>query len=92
MDESGVNLAMLRSHGRSLKGERVRGSKPQLIGRNVSLIGALSLNKVVAGDLWSCKWHNFVVAFIVRDLVPKLGQNACVVMDNARIHQGEMVR
>ncbi|NEP42654.1 MAG: hypothetical protein F6K35_26890, partial [Okeania sp. SIO2H7] len=32
------------------------------------------------------------VGFIVKDLVPQLWKNACVVMDNARIHQGEMVR
>ena len=48
VDESGVNLALLRLYGRSLKGERVRGSKPQKRGKNVSLIGALSLEKVVA--------------------------------------------
>jgi hypothetical protein len=30
-------------------------------------------------------------AFILRKLVPKLGKGACVVMDNAKIHCGEMV-
>ena len=31
-------------------------------------------------------------AFILRELVPKLWQGACVVMDNAKIHLGEIVR
>ena len=31
-------------------------------------------------------------AFILRELVPKLWQGACVVMDNAKIHYGEMVK
>ncbi|MBD1836487.1 transposase [Cyanobacteria bacterium FACHB-472] len=31
-------------------------------------------------------------AFIVQELIPKLWKDACVVMDNAKIHQGEMVR
>ena len=33
-----------------------------------------------------------MTAFIVKQLVPQLWSNACVVMDNARIHQGEMVK
>jgi transposase len=31
-------------------------------------------------------------AFILRELVPKLGKGACVVMDNAKIYCGEMVK
>ncbi|NEO92085.1 MAG: hypothetical protein F6K56_18325 [Moorea sp. SIO3G5] len=30
--------------------------------------------------------------FIRKKLVPKLWNNACVVMDNAKIHLGEMVK
>ena len=30
-------------------------------------------------------------AFILRELVPKLWKGACVIMDNAKIHCGEMV-
>ena len=48
MDESGVNLAMVRLYARALKGQRARGKKPQKRGRNVSLISALSLKEVVA--------------------------------------------
>ncbi len=33
-----------------------------------------------------------MTAFIANELVPKLGKNACVVMDNAKIHLGEAIR
>lgn len=48
IDESGVNLAMLRLYARSLKGRRARGEKPQKRGKNISIISALSLDKVLA--------------------------------------------
>jgi hypothetical protein len=48
IDESGVNLAMLRLYARSLKGKRARGVKPQKRGKNISIISALSLEKVLA--------------------------------------------
>ena len=93
VDESGVNLAMTRTHGRSLRGERVRGSKPQLIGKNISLIGALSKEKVVAfREIYGAVNGITFEAFIIRDLVPKLWKNACVIMDNASIHQSKIVR
>lgn len=38
VDESGVNLALLRLYGRNLKGERVRGKKPLKRGKNISLV------------------------------------------------------
>ena len=48
IDESGVNLALLRLYARALKGKRARGKKPQKRGKNISIISALSLQKVLA--------------------------------------------
>ncbi len=48
VDESGVNLAMVRLYARALKGKRTRGKKPLNRGRNVSLISALSFKEVLA--------------------------------------------
>ncbi len=48
IDESGVNLALLRLYARALIGRRARGRKPQKRGRNISIISAISLEKVVA--------------------------------------------
>lgn len=93
IDESGVNLAMLRIYARALKGQRARGSKPQKRGKNVSLLTALSLNKVItSSNIYGAVDGVTFEAFIANKLVPKLWKNACVVMDNAKIHLGEEIR
>ncbi|ARI79872.1 putative potein [Microcystis aeruginosa FACHB-905 = DIANCHI905] len=48
IDELGLNLALLRLYARALIAQRDRGRKPQKRGRNISIIGAISLEKVVA--------------------------------------------
>jgi len=93
IDESGVNLAMTKLKGRALKGERVRDLVPLDRGKNVSLIGALCLDKILAlSNIYGSVDGVTFEAFIVKELIPKLWNGACIVMDNARIHLGEMVR
>jgi transposase len=93
IDESGVNLAMIRLYARAIIGQRARGTKPQKRGRNISLLTALSLEKVVASsNIYGAVDGVTFEAFIAKELVPKLWENATVVMDNAKIHLGEMVR
>jgi transposase len=93
IDESGVNLAMIRLYARALKGKRARGVKPQKRGQNISIISALSLEKVLASsNIYGSVDGITFEAFIVKQLVPQLWENACVVMDNARIHLGKMVK
>lgn len=93
IDESGVNLALVRLYGRALKGERARGKKPQKRGENVSILTALSLEEVVTSrNIYGAVNSVTFEAFIAKDLVPELWKNACVVMDNAKFHQGEMIR
>ena len=93
IDESGVNLAMLRIYARALKGRRARGSKPQKRGKNVSLLTALSLNQVVeSSNIYGAVNGITFEAFIANKLVPKLWSGACVVMDNASIHSGKEIR
>jgi transposase len=93
VDESGVNLAMVRYYARALKGQRARGDKPQKRGRNISLISAISLPKLWASkNIYGGVDGVTFEGFIIQELVPKLWQGACVIMDNAKIHLGEMVR
>lgn len=93
LDESGVNLAMLRIYARALKGRRARGRKPQKRGKNVSLLTALSLDKVIASsNIYGAVNGITFEAFIANKLVPNLWKGACVVMDNAKIHLGEEIR
>lgn len=93
IDESGVNLAMVRLYARALKGKRSRGKKPLNRGINISLISALSFKKVLASAyIYGAVDGATFEAFLVQKLIPNIWKNACVVMDNAKIHKGEMVR
>lgn len=93
IDESGVNLAMVRLDARAIIGQRARGNKPQKRGRNVSLLTALSLKEVVASiNIYGAVDGVTFEAFVRQKLIPKLPKKACIVMDNAKISQGKMVR
>jgi len=93
IDESGVNLARVRLYARSLKGERAKGPKPTKRGKNVSIIGAMSVNEILTSvNLIGGTDAITFEAFIIRKLVPKLWKGACVVMDNCPIHLGEEVK
>jgi transposase len=92
VDEFGVNLALVRLYARAFR-KGARGERPQKRGENVSVIGALSLKEVLAtSPIYGALNGLIFEAFIVTKLVPKLWPGACVVMDNAKIHFGEMVR
>lgn len=92
MDESGVNLALIRLYARALKGQRARGTRPQKRGKNVSMIGAIAFKGVVASiNLLGATDGLTFEAFVIQKLVPHLWQGACVVWDNSTIHKGEEV-
>ncbi len=84
---------MVRLYARALTGKRARGVKPQKRGQNISIITALSFEKVLTStNIYGSVDGTTFEAFIVKKLVPELWENACVVLDNARIHLGEMVK
>jgi transposase len=93
VDEAGVNLGMTRLFGRALSGQRAYGTRPQQRGKNVSLIGAMALRGVVASTAIVGATDGLTFeAFICQRLIPNLWPGACVVMDNASIHQEAFLR
>jgi len=92
VDESGVNLGLVRLFAWALKGERAYGEQPKR-GQNVSLVAGLSLTGVVGAAclLGACDGLTFE-AFVATRLVPNLWPGACVLMDNSSIHQAAVVR
>jgi len=83
---------MVRLYARSLKGSRARDPKPSKLGKNVSIIGAISVNELLTSvNLTGTTDAITFEAFIIRKLVPKLWNGACVVMDNYTIHTGEEI-
>ena len=45
LDETGVNLAMVNLYARAIKGRRAYSKRPLKRGKNVSIIGAMTLEK-----------------------------------------------
>ena len=79
IDESGVNLALTRLFARAPKGQRAYGKRPQKRGKNISLIGAISLSGVVTQiNLIGTVDGLTFEAFIAQKLVPRaVGRSLC---------------
>ena len=83
VDEAGLNLSMSRLFARAVDGERAVGSIPGSKGGNVSLIGALNLNGLVAAMTVPVRTNTEVfLTYVTQVLVPQLWKGAIVVMDN----------
>ena len=74
IDETGVNLAIIRLYARSLRGQCAIGNRPQRRGKNVSLVDALTLGGPisVATILGSMDGLTFEAYRICR-VIPHLG-------------------
>ena len=92
IDESGVNLAMVRLYARALRGKRAYGTRPQKRGKNISMVSAITLKEVLTffNVLGAIDGVTFE-AFIVSKLVTKLWKVACVILDNCSVHKGSIV-
>ena len=93
IDETGMNLALVRLYGRALEGQRAYGERPYIRGKNVTLIGALSLTGFVSA--WTIDGGangDAFIGFVEQILVPNLWPGACVVMDNLTAHKVDGVR
>jgi len=92
IDESGVNLALVRLYARAIKGQRARGTKPHKKGKNISMIGAISVKGVVTSIniLGGINKITFE-AFVINKLVPKLWKGAVIIMDNCTSHKSKEI-
>ncbi|PSN07920.1 IS630 family transposase [filamentous cyanobacterium CCT1] len=92
IDESGVNLGLVRLFAWAIQGQRAYGAQPKR-GKNVSIVAGLSLAGVVASAVILGAFDGLSFeAFVATRLVPNLWLGACVVMDNCYIHKGEEIR
>lgn len=73
VDEAGVNLALTRLYARAMGGERASDSRPRNAGENVSLIGALSLDGLIAPmTLRGSVNTTAFLTYVTQVLVPQL--------------------
>ncbi|MDF5708449.1 MAG: transposase [Nostoc sp. S4] len=88
IDEMGVLLGLTRSHARSPCGQRAYDLKPFYRGAKVTVIGAISLKKVLAVMTMNGSMDgNAFEVFIQKCLLPQLWVGAVVVMDNVPSHK-----
>jgi hypothetical protein len=88
LDEAGVLLGLRRTHARSERGTRAYAVKPFYRGKKVTVIGAISLQKVVAlMTIDNSMDSQAFEVFIEKCLVPQLWLGAVVVMDNLPAHK-----
>lgn len=93
VDEAGLNLSMSRLFARAQEGERAIGSVPGTKGGNVSLIGALNLDGLIAAMTVPGSTNTDVfLTYVTQILVPQLWSGAIVVMDNLSVHHAECIR
>ena len=88
MDETGLILGLNRTHARSQVGTRVRELKPFYRAAKITVIGAISMNKVLALMTMSDSRDKLAFSvFIDQCLCPHLWRGGVVVMDNLPAHK-----
>ena len=93
IDEAGVNIAMTRRHARSEKGKRAYGKAPANKGKNVTMVGGLSMTGFMAPMTWQGGTDKITfLTYVEQVLVPTLWEGACVVMDKFTSHKVDGVR
>lgn len=93
VDESGVNLGIASLFARAIQGQRAVGHKPRNTGENISLLGALSLDGLIATMSVKGSVNTDVfLTYLTQVLLPQLWQGAIVVVDNLKVHHATAVR
>lgn len=88
IDEMGCNLSMTRTHALSPRGERVFDSVPGARGKNVSVIGALTVDGVKAVMALEGAFNGpAFCAYLEQVLLPQLRPDQLVCMDNVGFHK-----
>ena len=93
IDETGINLTMVRTYARAIEGQRAYGERPYHHRENITLIGAISLAGWVGAMIIDGGTNGDIFKFFLENiLLPNLWEGACVVMDNLPAHKVNGVR
>lgn len=92
MDESSFPLNLTKLHGRCSTKERLKMPVP-MHGENISVLGAVSLEKVVdIGMVNGAVDQLCVETFIEHSLLPKLQPGNILLLDNAPVHNMKNIK
>ena len=89
-----MHLAMTRLYGRAPIGERLYDSEaPGDGGKNISLIGGMSIEGLIATMSIVGSVNTDVFLFYIQEiLIPQLWSGAIIVMDNLPVHHASVIR
>jgi transposase len=88
-----MHLGFTRRYGRALQGERLKDSEPGNRGQNISLIGGMSVDGLIATMSIPGSVNTDVFLFYIQSvLIPQLWAGAIVLMDNLPVHHAQVVR
>ena len=88
IDEILILIGLTRTHARSERGTRTHDFKPFYRGAKVTVIGAISMQQVLAVMTLNGSMNsNAFKVFIEKCLLPQLWKGAVVVMDNLPAHK-----
>jgi len=92
IDETGVNLAMIRRYGWAPIGERAIGYAPFHRGENATLVAALTIEGIEAPFLFPGAMDTMALrTYVVEVLVPRLRRRDIVLWDNLPVHEDSEV-
>lgn len=84
---------MASAYGRAPAGVRVRDSKPGNWGRNITVVGAITRDRVVCHRTMPGAMNKpRFIDFVTNVLCPRIHPGAVVVLDNLRAHHAPEVR
>jgi transposase len=93
IDEAGVNIAMTRPYARSLQGTRAHATKPCNKGKNMTMLGALSLEGLTASmTIEGSTDTDVFLTYVQEILCPGLRPGQVVILDNLKPHKADEVR
>lgn len=94
IDETGMHLGFTRLYGRAPRGERLYDTEaPGKCGQNISLIGGMSMDGLIASLSVVGSVNTDVFLFYVQELlIPQLWVGAIVLMDNLPVHHAHVIR
>jgi transposase len=93
VDESGFQLGMVPSYGRSPRGEKCFAATPRNQAENTNLLAALSVHGIQATmTLEGSVDAQVFEVFVEQTLVPTLRPGQIVITDNYKIHKSARTR
>lgn len=88
LDESGLKLGDTPDYARAEGGNRAVSSEPKHLGKNITLVAAISLTGVLAAMYCTCTFNgDGFEAFVEDILIPELRPGQILILDNVGFHK-----